>query len=344
MGLGSAPTLCRLENRVDRRTLSQIAAILVDPFLASYPTPPGHITLDFDATDDPVHGHQEGRFFHGYYDGYCFLPLYVFCGAQLLVAHLRPASRGAEHHAAAVLKLLVARIRAAWPGVRITVRGDSGFARWRLMRWCDRHDIRYIFGLARNPVLERATAESVSQVATAHALDGRTHRVFGTLSYAARSWDRVRRVIVKAEHLAGPHGGKPNPRFVVTNVAGDVRGLYEDVYCSRGDMENRIKEQQLGRFADRTSGHKFAANQFRVLLAAVAYVLVDHIRRAALAGTELSRAQVGTIRLRLFRVGALIVTSARRVVVRLAGGYPWADVFRHVAGVLGRPRPAADTG
>ena len=269
----------------------------------------------------------------------------MFCGAQLLVASLRPADIGADHHAAAVLKLLVDRIRAAWPDVRVTVRGDSGFARWRLMRWCDRHDIRDILGLARNPVLEHAAAESVSQVATAHALDGRTHRVFGTVvPYAAKTWDRPRRVIIKAEHLAGPNGGKPNPRFVVTNLAGDARALYEDVYCQRGDMENRIKEQQLGLFADRTSCHKFAANQFRVLLAAVAYVLVDHIRRTALAGTELSRAQVGTIRLRLFRVWALVVTSVRRVVVRLAGGYPWADVFRHVAGVLGRPRPAADTG
>ena len=175
----------------------------------------------------------------------------------------------------------------------------------------------------------------MTQVATAHGIDGRTHRVFGTRSYAAQTWDRARRVIVKAEHLAGPNGGKANPRFVVTNVASDARTLYENVYCQRGDTENRIKEQHLGLFADRTSWHRFVANPFRVLLGAAAYALVDQIRRTALAGTEMSRAQVSTIRLRLFRVGALVVTSARRVVVRLAGGYPWADVFRHVAGRWG---------
>jgi hypothetical protein len=305
-----------MENRMDRQTLVRMAAILVDQFLSSYPVPPSQITLDFDATDDPVHGHQERRFFHGYYDAYCFLPLYVFCESQLLVAYLRPSDISGDHHTAAVLKLLVNRIRAAWPNVRITIRGDSGFARWRLLRWCDHNDIRYIFGLARNPVLERAAAEYQSQVATAYALDGQTHRVFETLSYAAGTWDRPRRVIVKAEHLSGPGEGKANPRFVVTNLAGDARTLYEDVYCQRGEMENRIKEQQLGLFADRTSCHRFVANQFRVLLAAVSYVLIDHIRRTALVGTELSHAQVSTLRLRLFRVGGLVVTSVRRVVVR----------------------------
>ena len=342
--LGSAPTLCRLENRVDRPTLVRIAAVLVDQFVASFAEPPTQLTLDLDATDDPVHGTQEGRYFHAYYGGYCFLPLYVFCGSQLLVAYLRPADVGADHHAAAILKLLIARLRRAWPDVRVTVRGDSGFARWRLMRWCDHHDIRYIFGLARNPVLERAAAESLGHARTAHDIDGRTHRVFAAVSYAAQSWDRARRVIIKAEHLSGSNGGKANPRFVVTNLAGDARAMYEDGYCPRGDMENRIKEQQLGLFADRTSCHAFAANQFRVLLAAAAYVLVESIRRTALVGTEMSRAEVGTIRLRLFRVGALVRRTVRRVVVRIAGGYPWRDVFARVAAVLSRSRAAADTG
>ncbi|MCZ2340753.1 MAG: transposase [Bacteroidales bacterium] len=224
------------------------------------------------------------------------------------------------------------------------MNGYRGFARWRLLRWCDHNDIRYIFGLARNPVLERAAAEYQSQVATAYAQDGQTHRVFGTLSYAAGTWDRPRRVIVKAEHLSGPRGGKANPRFVVTNLAGDARTLYEDVYCQRGEMENRIKEQQLGLFADRTSCHRYVANQFRVLLAAVSYVLVDHIRRTALVGTELSHAQVSTLRLRLFRVGGLVVTSVRRVVVRLSSGYPWAGLFAHAAAILGRARPVVNSG
>ena len=342
--LGSAPTLCRLENRVDRRTLSRIASVLVDQFVDSFAEPPSQLTLDLDATDDPVHGTQERRYFHGYYGGYCFLPLYVFCGSQLLVAYLRPASVGADHHAAAILKCLIARLRRAWPDVRITLRGDSGFARWRLMRWCDHNDIRYVFGLARNPVLERAAAEYLGHARTAHDLDGRTHRVFAAVSYAAASWDRSRRVIIKAEHLRGSDGGRPNPRFLVTNLAGDPRAMYEGMYCPRGDMENRIKEQQLGLFADRTSCHAFGANQFRVLLAAAAYVLADHIRRTALVGTAMSQAEVGTIRLRLFRVGALVRRTVRRVVVRIASGYPWPDVFARVAAVLSRPRVTADTG
>jgi len=332
-----------LENRVTRSSLVHMAAVLVEQFVASYATPPDHLTLDFDATDDPVHGDQENRFFHGYYDGYCFLPLYVFCGSQLLVAYLRPANIDASRHTAAILKLLVTRLRQVWPDVRITIRGDSGFCRWRLMRWCDSNGIRYLFGLARNPVLEREAAPLLDQVHTAHAIDGRSHRVFGTLSYRAKSWDRSRRVIVKAEHLRGGDDGKSNPRFLVTNLAGDPRALYEEGYCQRGDMENRIKEQQLGLFADRTSCHGFGANQFRVLLAAAAYTLVDHLRRTALAGTDLATAQTETIRLRLFRLGALVQTSVRRIVVRLAHGYPWKELFARVAERLQAPRFALNS-
>jgi hypothetical protein len=340
--LASPPTLCRLENRVSRASVVRLAAVLIDQFVASFDTPPESLTLDVDATDDPVHGHQDNRFFHGYYDGYCFLPLYVFCGSQLLVAYLRPANIGADHHAAAILKLLVTRLRHAWPHVRILVRGDSGFCRWKLMRWCDRHDVRYLFGLARNPVLERAAEPLMAHVAEAHRLDGQSHRVFDTVSYAAQTWDRPRRVIVKAEHLTGGDDGKPNPRFVVTNLAGDPRDLYEaaDGYCGRGDMENRIKDQQRGLFADRTSCHDFVANQLRVLLAAAAYVLVDHVRRTALAGTDLERAEVGTIRLRLFRIGALVVKSVRRLRLRMATGYPWPELFRLAVRRLTVPRIA----
>lgn len=338
LSLASPPTLCRLENRVNRASLVRMAAVLVEQFIASYATPPDHLTLDFDATDDLVHGEQEKRFFHGYYDGYCFLPLYVFCGSQLLVAYLRPANIDASRHTGAILKLLVTRLRQVWPHVGITIRGDGGFCRWRLMRWCDSNDIRYVLGLARNAVLARDAAPWLEQVATAHRLDGQSHRVFGTLSYRAKSWDRSRRVIVKAEHLRGADDGKSNPRFVVTNLAGDPATLYEQIYCQRGDMENRIKEQQLGLFADRTSCHDFVANQFRVLLAAAAYVLVEHLRRTALAGTDLAHAQTETIRLRLFRLGALVQTSVRRIVVRLAGGYPWKDLFARVAQRLQSPR------
>jgi Transposase DDE domain group 1 len=230
--------------------------------------------------------------------------------------------------------LLVTRLRQAWPSVRITIRGDSAFCRWRLMRWCETNDIRYIFGLGRNSVLERVASEWTAQAQTAHDLDGQTHRTFGTFSYAAQTWDRSRRVIVKAEHLCGPDGGRANPRYIVTNLAGEPWALYEDVYCQRGDRENRIKEQQLGLFADRTSCHGFLANQFRVLLAAFAYVLIEQIRRTALVGTELATAQVSTIRLRLFRVAALVVVSVRRVLVNFAASFVSRDLFVRVANRL----------
>jgi hypothetical protein len=324
--LASPPTLCRLENRVDRKALVKIAEVLVDQFIASHLDPPEHLILDFDATDDLIHGKQEGRFFHGYYDHHCFLPLYVFCGDELLTAYLRPSDIDASKHSRAVLKLLVQKLRAAWPAVKITIRGDSGFCRWRLMRWCDSRGIGYVLGLAKNKVLERAARDEIERAERRFRRTGRPQRVFGSFSYAAGSWDRPRRVIAKAEHTTQG----PNPRFVVVNVPGDPQDLYEDVYCQRGEMENRIKEQQLGLFADRTSCHRFLANQFRLLLSSAAYVLVQALRRTALAGTELARAQVGTIRLKLFKVAARVVVSVRRVVFHLASSYPYQAVFRGV--------------
>jgi Transposase DDE domain group 1 len=331
--LASPPTLCRLENRVDRTALVQLAEVLVDQFLAAHPQPPEHLMLDFDATDDLVHGKQEQRFFHGYYDHHCFLPLYVFCGDELLVAYLRPSNIDASKHARAVLKLLVRRLRAAWPEVKITIRADSGFCRWRLMRWCDSQGIGYILGLAKNPVLERAARDEIERAERQFRRTGQPQRVFGSFSYAAKSWDRRRRVIVKAEHTAQ---GK-NPRFVVANVPGDPQELYEDVYCQRGEAENRIKEQQLDLFADRTSCHRFVANQFRLLLSSAAYVLVQALRRTALVGTELAEAQVGTIRLKLLKVAARVVVTVRRVVFHLSSSYPYHAIFREVhARVMGR--------
>jgi hypothetical protein len=324
--LASPPTLCRLENRVDRNALVQVAEVLVDQFIASHLDVPEHLILDFDATDDLIHGKQEGRFFHGYYDHHCFLPLYVFCGDELLTAYLRPSDIDAAKHSRAVLKLLVGKLRAAWPEVKITIRGDSGFCRWRLMRWCDSHGIGYVIGLAKNKVLERAARDEIERAERQFRRTGQPQRVFGSFSYAAGSWERSRRVIIKAEHNA--QGA--NPRFVVVNVPGDPQELYEDVYCQRGEMENRIKEQQLGLFADRTSCHRFLANQFRLLLSSAAYVLVQSLRRTALAGTELARAQVGTIRLKLFKVAARVVVSVRRVVFHLASSYPYQAVFREV--------------
>ena len=339
LALASPPTLCRLENRVGRTTLVKVAEVLVDQFLAAHPTPPAHLILDFDATDDRIHGPQESRFFPGYYDHHGFLPLYVFCGDELLVAYLRPSNIDASKPTRAVLKLLVRRLRAAWPEVRITIRGDSGFCRWRTMRWCDAHGLGYVLGLAKNPALERAARDEIARAERQFQRTGQPQRLFGSFAYAASTWDRARRVIVKAE----PTAQGTNPRFVVTNVPGDPQELYEDVYCQRGEMENRIKEQQLDLFADRTSCHRFLANQFRLLLSSAAYGLVQALRRTTWAGTELAWAQVGTIRRKLLKVAARVVVSARRVVFHLASSYPYQEMFRSVYERLtGRQlRPAA---
>jgi hypothetical protein len=335
ISLASPPTLCRLENRIQRKTLIRIASVFVDQFIASRTEPPQHLTLDFDATDDLVHGHQEQRFFHGYYDHYCFLPLYVFCGDELLTAYLRPSKIDASKHSRALLKLLVQRLRQAWPDVKITVRADSGFCRWKLMRWCDSHGVGYVLGLARNQVLERFAADWTRQAARQFSKTKEPQRVFASFSYRASTWDRSRRVIIKAEHNAQG----PNPRFIVANVPADPQELYEDFYCQRGNMENRIKEQQLDLFADRTSCHRFLANQFRLLLSSAAYVLVQALRRTALRGTDLEKAQVGTIRLKLLKVAARVVVTARRIVFHLATSYPFQTLFRSV---LHRLKPVSD--
>jgi hypothetical protein len=335
--LASPPTLCRLENRIGRATLVKMSAVLVETFIGSFEKPPAELVLDFDATDDPIHGNQVGRFFHGYYDGYCFLPLYVFAGDRLLAAYLRPSNIDPSKHTRALLKLLVTRLRQAWPDVKLIVRGDSGFCRWRLMRWCDRHDVGYVLGLARNKVLEKIAAPFMADAERAFEQTRQKQRRFHEVAYAAGTWDKERRVIVKAERLIEG----PNARFIVTNLGDEPEALYDQRYCQRGEMENRIKEQQLGLFADRTSCHDFLANQFRVLLSAAAYVLIEHLRRTALAGTELQDAQVTTIRLKLLKIGARLTRSVRRVVLHLSGGYPLQELFRQVAARL---VPAAASG
>jgi hypothetical protein len=329
--LASSPTLCRFENCVDRRALARMAEVFVETFIASYRRPPRELVLDFDATDDRVHGTQEGRFFHGYYDGYCFLPLYVFCGDQLLVAYLRPSNIDASKHTRPILKLLVHRLRQAWPGVRIIVRGDSGFCRWRTMRWCEKNNVYYVFGLARNQVLERMAEPFMNRAERAFEQTGRKQRRFHEIRYGADTWDRKRRVIVKAEYLRQG----PNTRFVVTNLRSRRPAqIYDGLYTARGDMENRIKEQQLHLFADRTSCHRFIANQLRLTLASAAYVLVDHLRRTVLKGTELACAQVDTIRRKLFKVAARVRTSARRVVFHFSSSYPYQQLFRQIVARL----------
>lgn len=328
--LASPATLCRFENRITRQCLARMSGVLVDQFIASFKRPPKELILDFDATDDRVHGDQEGKFFHGYYDHYCFLPLYVFCGDRLLCAYLRRSNIDPALHSRAILRLLVHRLRAKWPKVKIIFRGDSGFCRRKLLKYCDQHDIGYVVGLARNEVLRRLALPFTALAHSRFVLAGRKQRNFHGVYYAAKTWDRERRVIVKAEHL--PKGA--NTRFVVTNLRGSPKQIYDGLYTQRGEMENRIKEQQLGLFADRTSCHKFVANQFRLLLASAAYVLIEHLRRVGLRGTELAGAQVETIRRTLFKIAASVRISVRRVVLHLSSSCPYQPLLHRLVARL----------
>jgi hypothetical protein len=322
----SSPTLCRLENRADRQSAIAIHQVLVENFIASFAEAPSELILDFDATDDPVHGRQEGRFFHGYYDHYCFLPLYVTCRDRLLVAYLRPSNIDGAKHAWAILALLVKRFRQEWPGVRIVFRADSGFCRWRMLRWCEGHEVYYIVGLAKNSRIDDLAQEQIDRARQRFDTTGRKQRLFGNLRYGAHTWDRPRRVIARIEH----ERRGSNPRYVVTNLPGNAQRLYERIYCARGEMENRIKEQQM-LFADRTSAHRWWPNQFRLLLSALAYTLLEAIRRLGLHGTRLARAQVNTIRLKLLKIGAVILRNTRRVRFMLATGCPYRDLYALVA-------------
>lgn len=337
--LASAPTLCRLENNIDREALQKISEVFVERFIASHQQPPSELVLDFDATDDPVHGGQVGRFFHGYYDHYCFLPLYVFCDGQLLVSYLRPSKIDAAKHSRAILKLLVKRFQEVWPDVKIIFRGDSGFCRWKLLRWCEEHHVYYIVGLAKNSVLTHLGQSWIQQAQEQFRQREHKQRIFGEFKYAAGTWDRKRRVIIKAEHL----GQGPNTRFIVTNLSGESQHLYDDIYCQRGDMENRIKEQQLDLFSDRTSCHAFDANQFRVFLSAAAYVLIETLRREYLKDTELARAQVGTIRIKLLKVAARVVRRSSRILFHICSSYPYHQLLtKLICRLIPRLNPSFD--
>jgi hypothetical protein len=326
------PTDATRENRYQKIVFSEdrIDRLFVDLFLDAYREPPDQIILDLDATDDPLHGQQEGRFFHGYYLCYCYLPLYVFCGEHLLGAYLRPSDIDASAGSEWVLERMVTRIRARWPEVRIIVRGDSGFARESLMSWCEHNGVDYVFGLAKNDRLKRRIRRRLERARRRCLRDGEAYREYQDFRYCTlTSWSRRRRVVGKAEYL--PKG--PNPRFIVTTLAKHeyaAQVLYEKLYCARGDMENRIKEQQLDMFADRTSTATMRANQLRLWFSSMAYVLLSELRRVGLKGTELAAAQCGTIRTKLLKIGAVISISVRRIYVRLASGYPYADLLARV--------------
>lgn len=304
-----------------------IERLFVDLFVEAHARAPKQIILDLDATDDPIHGHQEGRFFHGYYDAYCYLPLYVFCGRHLLAAKLRrsniDASAGADEEVARIVR----QIRARWPRIRILLRADSGFAREGLMVWCEQNRVDFVFGLARNPRLVGEIAVELIQAEDEAERTGKPARRYKDFRWATlESWSRWRRVVAKAEWTRG----EPNPRFVVTSLKAKeigARALYEEVYCARGEMENRIKECQGDLFADRTSAATMRANQLRLWLASMAYVLLCALRRIGLPHTQFAQATCGTIRLKLLKIGALVRVSVRRIMIAMASAYPYQPEF-----------------
>jgi hypothetical protein len=299
-----------------------IEALLVDLFLEAHATPPEEIVLDLDATDDPIHGEQEGRFFHGYYGGYCYLPLYIFCGKHLLAAKLRRSNIDGAAGAVEEVARIIEQIRVRWPEVRIVLRADSGFARDALMAWCEENRVDYLFGLARNARLVKEIAGELAEAAEESAFTQAPARRFKDFMWTTRdSWSCRRRVVGKAENTQG----EANPRFVVTTLSqqrADARALYEDLYCARGEMENRIKECQLDLFADRTSTATMRANQLRLWFASMAYVLLEALRRLGLKATKMANATCGSIRLKLLKIGALVRISVRRVKIAMASGNP----------------------
>lgn len=322
--LASPATLCRFEQRAGLRETMLMHEVLVEQFINSYDAPPRRLILDLDATDNPIYGDQEGKYFNTHYDHHCFLPLYVFCGKQLLVSYLRSASHGAAHHAPAVTSLLVRRLRAAWPRVQIVLRADAGFCVPRLLHWCDRHGVHYVIGISKNSRLLAASEETRDYAEQLYGLTGKRQQLFSEFYYRARSWPHERRIIVKAEH----NHKSANPRFIVTSLTSHrAKWLYTRFYCARGDMENRIKEQ-IQLFSMRTSCHRWWPNQFRLLLSGLSYVLLDGLRRLALQGTHLATAYASTLRLKLLKVGAVIISKASRLVLQISSHYPEAALFR----------------
>jgi len=319
---------------------------LVDAFLVQHASPPQRIVLDLDATDDPIHGDQLGKFFHGYYKNYCFLPLYVFCGDHPLLALLRPSDIDVAAGAVKHLERIISRIRQAWPKVQIVVRGDSGFCREHLLAWCETNGIDYVIGLAKNTRLTKILGKELQDAKILYEQTGKSARLFKDFTYRTKkSWSRERRVIGKAEHLEKG----ANPRFVVTSLdPEEFRAVmvYECEYCGRGNMENRIKEQQLFLFADRTSCQTLRANQLRLTFSTVAYVLLRALREFGLKGTVLETAQADTIRLRLLKIGAIVRVTVRKVWIALSEAYPWRDLFAQIyeqVTAWRRPEPIYDT-
>lgn len=328
--LASAPTLSRLETAATPQQAAALHEVLMRQFLASHAKAPRELVLDIDATHVPLHGEQERGHFHAYYDNYCYLPLYVFAGQDMLACVLRPSDRDPASVASALIKRLLVPLRRAWPKTRIIVRGDSGFCRPRVLRRLERWGVHYILGLQKNSRLAQQVELAELALADEFASKKTKQRMFGEFEYAAHTWEKNRRVIARLEH--GQQG--TNPRYVVTNLPGSPKMLYERRYCARGEAENRIKEAQLDLFGRRASCHRFHANQLRLLLAALAYTLMINLRRLALSGTELAQACTATIRTKLLKIGAAVVRNTRRVRVLLASAHPMKHVFMLAARAL----------
>jgi hypothetical protein len=331
--LGSSPTLCRLERRANWADIVALNRVLVEQFIASQTVVPAELVLDVDASDIALHGDQEQGEFHAYYDHYCYLPLYVFSGKAMLACVLRRSRIDGAKHTAAVIKLLVTRLRQVWPDVRIIVRGDSGFCRQRLIRWCERHAVGYVIGVARNARLHRIVAGWERLMAENFAATRTKQRLIREFPYAADTWDCERRIVTRLEF--GSQGA--NPRFVVTNLDRPAAELYDDLYCQRGEAENRIKETQLDLFGTRASSTKFLANWLRVLFSALAYTLMQQLRQIALAGTDLAKATAATIRVQLLKIGAAVIRNTRRIRILFASHHPRRDIFLAAARALASP-------
>ena len=339
--IGSKSTLNRLELTPEgasgdsryKKIVAQtkkIEELLISIFLQSFRISPETITIDLDATDDPLHGNQEGKFFHGYYGGYCYLPLYMTCEGFVLCSKLRPSNIDAADGAVEELNRIVLQIRRQWPNVKILIRGDSGFCRPNIFKWCDENNVDYIFGVARNNRLEKEIKSELKEMRLAYENTKNPARIFKEFYYQPlkETWGQKRRIIAKAEHL----GRGPNPRFIVTSLQGEPKALYEKIYCQRGDMENRIKEQQLDMFAGRTSCHSIRSNQLRLWFSTIAYTFMHLLRRIGLANSELQKAQCQTLRVKLLKIGAQIKVSVRRIHIAFSEAFPLKEMLRMAIG------------
>jgi Transposase DDE domain group 1 len=322
--LASSASLCRFDNRGERKCAVAIHKIMLSTFIKSFKVAPKRLVLDLDSSDIPIYGHQEGKFFHGYYAEYCFLPLYVFCGKQLLVNYLRPARKDPALHAGAVIKLLVQGIREAFPNVEIIIRGDGGFSREYIMNWCERNGVKFIFGLAKNARLKKKLQERMEEAEQQFKATNDKQRLFTEFTHAALTWKQEYRVIGKAEHT----DKGCNPRFIITNIkGGKAKTLYDEIYCKRGNMENHIKAQHLDLFGTRTSCHLWWSNQLRCLLSSLAYILLDRMRATALKNTKLANATLGSIRLKLLKIAAIVIKNSRRIQIRLVSHCPYKKTY-----------------